>query len=85
MSRFPWQRHPRYSLSVFLIIVATFYFLSQYESSHYMPTSTSPVVAHNDHDLPSRMERAERIYNKVLHDRQGLIRKFGPTPNEVAM
>ena len=85
MSRFAWQRHPRYTLSVFLILATTFYFLNQYETSQPLLASTPSFTGHNDHDLPSRMERAERIYNKVLHDRQGLIRKFGPTPSEVAM
>ena len=75
--------HPRYALSVLLILAATFYFLNPYETHLFL--TAPPSASYNDHDLPARMERAERIYGKVLHDRQGLIRKFGPTPSDVVM
>ena len=85
MSRIVWQRHPRYALSVLVILVTTFYFLNPYETSQPLLAPPPSVASHNEHDLPTRMERAETIYNKVLRDRQGLIRKFGPTPSDVAM
>lgn len=80
------SRHPRYFLTVVLLIVTTIYVLSPYHQSE--PTVETPVPAYSswgDSDLADRMERADRIYNKVLHDRQGLIHKFGPTPNDVLM
>lgn len=80
------SRHPKYVLSVVLILLTTLYFLSPYHATQpLLPAQTPAAVKYGDHDLPARMERADRIYNKVLHDRQGLIRKFGPTPNDVAM
>jgi hypothetical protein len=85
MSRLIWQRHPRYALSILLILATTFYFLWLDPTSS--PSLHPPLSSanHNDHDLPARMERAERIYNKILHDRQSLIRKFGPKPTDVVM
>lgn len=85
MTRPVWQRNPRYTLSVFVILAVTFYLLSPYQLSSQSLAPQVSSLTHNVHDLPARMERAERIYNKVLHDRQGLIRKFGPTPRDVEM
>jgi hypothetical protein len=39
----------------------------------------------DDYELPSRINRSEHIYQKVLDDRQGLIKKFGPTANDLLM
>ncbi|KAF8957203.1 hypothetical protein BDZ97DRAFT_1847750 [Flammula alnicola] len=33
--------------------------------------------------LASRIERSKVIYDKLLKDRQGLIKKFGPTPKTI--
>jgi hypothetical protein len=86
MTRLVWQRHPRYTLGVLLVLVVTFYFLSPYyETSQPLLAPPPTPATYNDHDLPARMERAERIYNKILHNRQGLIHKFGPTPSDVVM
>lgn len=79
------SRHPKYVLSVILILVTTFYFLSPYQTSQPLVTTPPTAMKYGDSDLPARMERADRQYNKVLHDRQGLIRKFGPTPSDVVM
>jgi len=38
-----------------------------------------------DADLPNRVARADSIYQKLLLDRKDLIKKFGPTPNDVAL
>lgn len=79
-----WQRHPRYSITVFVIILVTLFLLGPY---HTPGGLEGPYVygTMGDHDLPARVARAVRIYDKVLRDRAGLIRKFGPTPNDVAM
>lgn len=84
MARPVWQRHPRYTLSILLIIIATLCFLNPYQISQPMLAPALSATKQDD-DLPARLERAERIYNKVLQARQGLIRKFGPTPSEVTM
>jgi hypothetical protein len=39
----------------------------------------------SDNDLSSRVERSTRIYDKLLTNRQGLIKKFGPTPQDIAV
>lgn len=38
-----------------------------------------------DQGLPSRVGRSHRIYDRLLEERQKLIKKFGPTPKDVAV
>ncbi|SJL14423.1 uncharacterized protein ARMOST_17880 [Armillaria ostoyae] len=76
-----WTRHPRYSLFVLVVLAATLYLLNPYETTPKI--STYSFV--RDSDLPARLARADAIYEKTLRDRKGLIRTFGPTPNEVLM
>lgn len=75
-----FQRHPRYSLLSALILLSTFLLLaSQHTSSPYsFSASTSSTT-----DLQTRLNVAERIYQKTLMQREGLIKKFGPTPERV--
>ncbi|KAJ8522215.1 hypothetical protein ONZ45_g1141 [Pleurotus djamor] len=81
-----WQRHPRYSLFVFIVICGTLFLLSPYNS---LPQVTGPqqqiVTVPTDNDLPARIARSDRIYAKVLRDRKQLIKKFGPSPDQVDM
>lgn len=49
----------------------------------YSPVRTSTI--YTDNGLPKRVERSDRIYNKVLRDRQAMIKKFGPTADDVDM
>ncbi|EEB94850.1 hypothetical protein MPER_06273 [Moniliophthora perniciosa FA553] len=35
--------------------------------------------------LPGRLAMADRIYDKLLEDRKGLIKKFGPNPDDLGM
>lgn len=44
-----------------------------------------PLFKMTDNDLPNRMDRANRIYDKMLKDRKGLIEKFGPHPKDIAV
>ncbi|KAJ6591179.1 methyltransferase domain-containing protein [Mycena vulgaris] len=79
-----WQRHPRYSLFIFVVLACTFYLLGPYQASP--PTFSSSMRGlPRGNNLSSRLARSERIYNKLLVDRQGLIKKFGPTPKDVAL
>jgi hypothetical protein len=71
MSRI-WQRHPRYSLFIFICLASTFYLLGPYQASP--PPSSSSTRAWIALDLPSRLARSEHIYQKLLKDRQGLIK-----------
>lgn len=76
-----WQRHPRYSILVLGVLVTTLYLLVPVQHETIAP----PLFTMTDNDLPNRMERAHRIYDKVLEDRKGLIQKFGPTPKDIAV
>lgn len=76
-----WNRHPRYSLLVFVVLAATLYFLVPVHYEH----SVAPHFTLKDNDLPSRMARASRIYDKVLEDRKKLMKTFGPTPKDISM
>ncbi|KXN83207.1 hypothetical protein AN958_01721 [Leucoagaricus sp. SymC.cos] len=75
-----WARHPRYSLLILAVLATTLYLLVPIQHD----ATVQPLFTMTDNDLPNRMERAHRIYNKVLEDRKGLIQKFGPTPKDIA-
>ncbi|KAH7911460.1 methyltransferase domain-containing protein [Hygrophoropsis aurantiaca] len=77
-----WQRHPRYVIFVALVLFATFYLLNPYQPSIPLDSYAAYI---RDNDLPAKILRAERVYNKVIADRKELIRKFGPTPHDVVM
>lgn len=76
-----WQRHPRYTLLVGFVLIATFYFLVPYAPEHRPNDHFMSVMS--DNDLSARVERSTRIYDKLLTNRQGLIKKFGPTPQDI--
>lgn len=77
------QRHPYFGLLAVGAVCFTFYVLSTPSSLSWnaSPFEMPPV----DVTLPARVQRANRIYDKVLADRKELIRKFGPTPEDVQM
>lgn len=76
-----WQRHPRYTILVVAVLVTTLYLLVPVQQDAVAP----PLFTMSDNDLPNRMQRAHRIYGKVLENRKGLIKKFGPTPKDIAV
>ena len=74
-----WLRHPRYSLLVFVTLITTFYLLFvPREQQHH-------VFTLQDNSLDTRVQRSHTIYDKLLVQRQGLIKKFGPTPKDIAL
>ncbi|KAJ7175784.1 methyltransferase domain-containing protein [Mycena filopes] len=75
-----WTRNPRYVVLIFLAIVSTLYLLGPFNET---PLPVKRLAYIEDHDLPNRLARSERIYSKLLLDRKELITKFGPTPNDV--
>lgn len=75
-----WQRHPRYSILILAVLATTLYLLVPIQHEGIAP----PLFTMTDNDLPNRMERAHRIYDKVLKDRKVLIEKFGPSPKDIA-
>ncbi|KAJ7701825.1 methyltransferase domain-containing protein [Mycena rosella] len=78
-----WQRNPRYSVFIFVVLACTLYLLGPYQAS--APPFSSMRGLPRGNDLPSRLARSERIYNKLLVDRKGLIKKFGPKPKDIAL
>lgn len=72
-----WQRHPRYTMLVIVALITTFYLL--------VPAGPPRPFHLRDNSLQSRLEHSKAIYSKVLNDRKGLIKKFGPQPKDVEM
>ncbi|KAF7297127.1 hypothetical protein MIND_00945600 [Mycena indigotica] len=78
-----WTQHPRYSTFILFCVVGTLYLLGVHH-----PGAIRPRIALRKlhaHDLPTRLERSKRIYNKLLVERQGLIKKFGPNPQDIVL
>ena len=71
-----WLRHPRYSFLILVTLLTTFYLLFVH---HDRPT---PAVQDS---LEARVQRSHTMYNKFLVQRQGLIKKWGPDPNTIAL
>ncbi|KDR78037.1 hypothetical protein GALMADRAFT_245009 [Galerina marginata CBS 339.88] len=74
-----WKRHPRYTMLVVAALVTTFYLLVPYGA---------PPAHHftlQDSSLASRVDRANVIYERLLKQREGLIKKFGPNPKDIAL
>jgi hypothetical protein len=80
-----WQRHPRYSLFIAVVLAATFYLLGHQSQTVPLASTGATLRGLTAHDLPSRLARSARIYNKLLVDRKKLIKKFGPTPKDIAL
>ncbi|KAH8831857.1 methyltransferase domain-containing protein [Flagelloscypha sp. PMI_526] len=75
-----YQRHPRYSILLGLLLVATFYVLLPRG-----PPAHEVEIFRVDGTVSNRIQRANRIYDRFLVQRAGLIQKFGPTPQDVMM
>ena len=75
------QRHPRYSLLSGFLLLSTFLLLA----SQHVPPPPPLIVNYGMDNLEERLDRAEVIYQRTLRDRQGLIQRFGPTPDKVMM
>ena len=72
-----WQRHPRYTMLVVVALITTFYLL--------VPAGPPRPFHLRDNSLQSRLEHSKAIYSKVLKDRKGLIKKFGPQPKDIEL
>jgi hypothetical protein len=71
-----WLRHPRYSLLILVTLISTFYLL-------FVPRN--PSFHLQDNTLVNRVQRSHAIYDKVVAQRQGLLKKFGPNPKDIAL
>jgi len=72
-----WQRHPRYTILVVVALITTFYLL--------VPAGPSPTFHLRDNSLQTRLEHSKASYSKILKDRTGLIKKFGPQPKDIEL
>ncbi|PPQ65698.1 hypothetical protein CVT24_012116 [Panaeolus cyanescens] len=78
-----WQRHPRYTAFVTLGLMITLYML--YSNTDGPVPASSKVFILQDSTLPSRVQRAHEIYDDMLKQREGLIKKFGPKPKDIEL
>ncbi|TFY70718.1 hypothetical protein EVG20_g2297 [Dentipellis fragilis] len=82
-------RHPRYTIILGVLLVTAFFLLlpgSPYpysESTYVSPDALHNGIVQVDNSLTARVKRSERIYQKMVKRREGLIRKFGPNPREI--
>ena len=74
-----WLRHPRYSLLILVTLITTFYLLFV---PHQPPIQPFHV---QDNSLESRVQRSHTIYDKLLIQREGLLKKWGPNPKDIAL
>lgn len=80
-------RNSRYIIVIVTFLVLTFFYFHQHDlpspETFSPPLSGTGRPSHSD--LPGRIANSERKYQKVLEQRQGLIRKHGPSPSQVVM
>lgn len=69
-----WSRNPRYIVFIIVAILGTLYLLGTFEEVAPPPPVTR-VTTLEDNDLPNRLARSDKIYNKLLLDRKELIKK----------
>ena len=74
-----WLRHPRYSLIILVTLITTCYLLFV---PHEQPT---PSFLVQDDSLETRVQRSHTIYDKLLIQREGLLKKWGPNPKDIAL
>lgn len=74
------QRHPRYAILVAVAILTTIYLLMPYQT-----VSVPSKIVTKGADLEGRIEQSKEIYDRLLQNRKGLIKKFGPNPADIAL
>ncbi|THH18079.1 hypothetical protein EUX98_g9015 [Antrodiella citrinella] len=72
-------RNPRNAIILFALVAGALYLYTSSSSAADRP------FGFIDETLPARVGNAERIYQKTVSGRQGLIQKFGPEPSDIAM
>ena len=78
------QRNPRYVLLVLVVCAITFFFVTNSNFGHtYAPIDVSGLPS--DPSLANRIARSEKMYQRTLEKREGLLKKHGPTPSQVVM
>ena len=80
-----FRRHPRFIILLSLFLTASLLLLSHSPFAALQPTSRPLKPSPGFRDLTSRVQRAERAYQKMLLGRDALIAKVGPAPRSVAL
>ncbi|KIK61067.1 hypothetical protein GYMLUDRAFT_85072 [Collybiopsis luxurians FD-317 M1] len=75
-----WKRHPRYSILLLVILLATCFVLVP-PGSYNEPSLHR--MSFDGGAIEQRLATSEIFYRKALQDRQALLKRFGPTPEDV--
>ncbi|KAF8234359.1 hypothetical protein L208DRAFT_841438 [Tricholoma matsutake] len=76
-----WQRHPRYAFLALLVFACTLYLFYPIQQRSVF----KPIYIFKENTLANRLARSDHIYEKALSSRQDMIKKFGPSPKEIAL
>lgn len=78
------SRHPRYSTLLVLVLLAvTFLLYPSHPSIHGPGGAFAKPGMGGPGRLQQYLRQEEDHYNKVLADREGMVRKWGPTASQV--
>ncbi|KAK1221833.1 hypothetical protein PQX77_015332 [Marasmius sp. AFHP31] len=82
-----WSRHPKYTIVVLVTLACSLYLLYPFElGSKPAPNTLRQANGFPyDRDLQGRLKQSDAIYEKMLQDRKGLIKHFGPKPSNIKM
>ncbi|KAF9816976.1 hypothetical protein IEO21_03741 [Rhodonia placenta] len=78
------QRHPRYAVLLAVLLLGTFFLLSP-DDPLFVTTHRPRAAPLADRTLPARVAHAEAAYQRTIARRHDMIKKFGPSPNQVVM
>lgn len=78
------QRNPRYALFLILFVFLVFLYLHAPDFQPPPPVFSLKGLP-GDEDVKARVAYAEEGYQRMVKNREKLIKKYGPTPDKVAM
>ncbi|KAI0049038.1 hypothetical protein FA95DRAFT_1489947 [Auriscalpium vulgare] len=84
------RRHPRYAILLGVLFFITLILLLPTSPLISAPAVHPNLVHHprppaDLHALPARVQKAERIYQRMLRLRRRLITKYGPKPEDIVL
>jgi hypothetical protein len=80
-----YQRSSRLTAAIAVLLFVTFLLVGPHYPSLSSWGLSRPSFPLTDFELPSRLNRSQHLYKNVLDDRRELVKKFGPTPDEIVM
>lgn len=84
MAANPISRNPRYAVLIVVAVLTTVYLLSGSNLQAAYPSGRYGRPIKNA-DLDTRIQQSSEIYDRLLENRKGLIKKFGPEPKDIAL